>query len=219
MRIQITLLSSRPTSDPWEVFQIATHSYGRFGPIKILSFGHITDSGKSTCQRFALSYFRTAQPKLKVVQANCADYLKAVAYESFKLFGMKPASFYDTAAGRPARTIELPYIWKTPLQLWIETANFLYSIYPLISIEALIANVPPDTDVVLIGDMRRVVEADYINQRGGACYRVDRPGRLPISNIDEELLTWSGWSGVISNGGDLSNLEQQVRGICEGLCT
>ena len=166
-----------------------------------------------------MSYFRTAQPKLKVVKADCADYLKAVAYESFKIFGMKQASFYDTDVGRPVRTIELPYIWKTPLQLWVETANFLYSIYPLISIEALLAHVPPDTDIVIIGDMRRVVEADYINQRGGACYRVDRPGRLPISNIDEELLTWNGWSGVVSNGGDLSNLEQQVRGICEGLCT
>lgn len=130
---------------------------------------------------------------------------------------MKQASYYDTDAGRRARSIQLPVIWKTPLQLWIEVANFIYSIHPETSVEALFALVPPDTDVVLIGDMRRRVEAEFITARGGCCYRVDRPGRTSISNIDDELLNWTGWSGAIANSGDLNNLSQVVGGICEGL--
>ncbi len=132
---------------------------------------------------------------------------------------MKQGSFYESEQGRRARTLELPVIHKTPLQLWIEVSNFIYNVHPTTSVEALFTMVPPDTDVVIIGDMRRIVEAEFINARNGLCYRVDRPERIPVSNIDEELLNWDGWSGAISNGGDLSNLEQQVRGICEGLCS
>lgn len=140
-----------------------------------------------------------------------------MTYEAFKLFGMKQASFYDTDAGRRARTIELPVIHKTPLQLWVEVSNFIYSIHPLTSVEALFAMVPPETDIVVIGDMRRVCEAEYISARGGACYQVTRPGREPISNIDAELIGWKGWAGSLSNCSDFSNLELQVRGVCEGL--
>jgi hypothetical protein len=166
-----------------------------------------------------MSYFKQHHPKMRVVRGNIGDYVKAAAYETFKIFGLKQSSFYDSDSGRKARLVPLPVIWKTPLELWIETANFIHGVHPLTNIEALFAILPPDADVVIIGDMRRRHETEWLKARGAYLVNVERPGRLPISNIDTELVGYDGWNDWIKNDGDLSELEPKVKVICERILT
>lgn len=129
---------------------------------------------------------------------------------------MKEAHFYMSDEGRRARNIPLAIINKTPLEIWIEVANFIYSFHPTMPIEVMLANLNPNMDLVIIDDMRRVAEHDFITQRNGWTVRVDRDGREPISNIDVELTgVGQGWSFILSNNAGLGELEQAVRVICD----
>lgn len=133
----------------------------------------------------------------------------------FEPYGMKGADAYNNDDGRRLRTIELIELGKTPLDLWVETANFLYSISPTLPLQVMLSRVNPDIDVVIIDDMRRWAEAEYIASRSGVLVRVDRPGREPVSNIDEELLSYDSWDYVISNDAGFGELELAVRTICD----
>jgi len=133
------------------------------------------------------------------------------------VFGLKQASFYENESGRAARSVPLPVIWKTPLELWVQMANFIHSIHPLTNIEALFAIIPPDADVVIIGDQRRHDETEWLKARGAYLVNVQRPGRVPISNIDMELISYAGWNDWIHNDTDLNDLELKVKVICERL--
>ena len=128
---------------------------------------------------------------------------------------MKGADAYNNDDGRKLRTIPLIEIGKTPLELWVETANFLYTINPVLPIQVMLSRLNPDMDIVIIDDMRRTAEFDYIKSRSGVVVRVDREGREPVSNIDSELLGYTDWNYTISNNAGFGELELAVRAICD----
>lgn len=81
-------------------------------------------------------------------------------------------------------------------------------------LDAAMSSMEPGRRYV-ISDVRFENEAQRILDLGGSVYRIDRPGVLPANDHISELALadWDGWTGVITNDGTSSDLEERVLGL------
>lgn len=71
-----------------------------------------------------------------------------------------------------------------------------------------------DTKIV-VSDVRKRNEADYIKYLGGKLIRIDRPG-FAARDFEWELADYDRWDAVITNAGSIQDLEEKIVETVQG---
>jgi len=68
---------------------------------------------------------------------------------------------------------------------------------------------------VVVSDVRKRNEAEYIKELGGKLIRIDRPG-FAARDFEWELTDYDGWDAVITNAGSIQDLEEKIIETVQG---
>ena len=179
--------------------------------MKILSFGHRKNVGKSTATRFLVQEIRLAQPGSNILLAGFADKVKDISYQLYSWAGLQPKYYYDKNYSE--KEIILPKIGKTPREIWIHIGNSIRSDgYDWTWAEYLFNQ--SKVDYLFIDDLRFSVEAEYIKDRGGHVIKIDRPDQPKVSDgADEPLEDYLKWDGIILNNKGIKEFHTSVMAL------
>ncbi len=178
----------------------------------IYAFGHRSRVGKDTCVNFLETHLRIAN--IEVLRVSFAFELKMATHHLFKSFGVEHPIYYENHP--EARTIVLPDLDCTVVELWIKYGNMIRQIYEPTWIELALKKDDGTAQVILISDCRFPNEVDAIHKLGGRVYNVIRPD-APIldSPSDEALEGYEWWNGTVMNDGSLDDLNKLMEGIAD----
>jgi hypothetical protein len=177
--------------------------------MKIVAFGHENRQGKSTASKFLCSCIKSRFPGMKIQTSGFADIVKEVSYNMFFWAGLQPASYYENDSCGKFKDLPLGYLQKTPRDIWIHVGEEMRKLCPTLWVELLVNRLPKDTDLLIIYDLRKLPEANYILSNDGFCYEITGRASREGQSISE-LQDWNGWSGKIENTGTLRDLMQQI---------
>ena len=184
--------------------------------MKIIAFGHRQGVGKDTAAEYLTEVM---SPKSRVGSVGFADKVKDVAHQIFGWAGLRPGSFYDVEKNRYLREVRLPYLNKTPRELWIGVGNGVRQgvDYEEVWLDFVFSSIG-SLDVLIITDLRFPKEADGIKRAGGFIFRIDCPWAPVVSDgADNCLAEYTGWTGILQNDekGNLQKLYTQIDSIIE----
>jgi len=90
-------------------------------------------------------------------------------------------------------------------EFWIKQALGNYTMHDV-----------PEGDIkIVVSDVRKRNEADYIKQCDGKLIRIDRPG-YAARDFEWELTDYDGWDAVINNAGSIQDLEEKIVETVQG---
>jgi len=126
-----------------------------------------------------------------------ADKVKDIAYQLFGWAGLQPKHYYDKHYDE--KEVILSKINRTPRALWIHIGNSIRTNdHDWVWSEFLFNQ--PKVDYLFINDLRFPTEAEYIVNRGGWVYRIDRPDQPKVTDgADDPLEDYSKWKGILLN--------------------
>jgi hypothetical protein len=169
---------------------------------RIIGFGHLARVGKDSAAEVLVR--RAGYRRLAF-----ADPLKAVALDVFptlrervETWGWDHVKSTDPSVRPMLQRLGAAVRDHVGVDTWLDAA---------------FASTEPGCRYV-ISDVRFENEAKRILDRGGAVYRIDRPGVAPANDHISELALadWTGWTGVILNDGTLADLEERVLSLVGG---
>lgn len=172
--------------------------------MKIVAFGHRRRVGKNTAADYLFSALKNQNSKLKVFKGGFADAVKEQAHNMFAWAGVHPGYYYENNLG--TKELVLPDLGCSARDVWIHIGEEMRKICPLLWVKLLWENIPADTDVVIIYDLRKLPEANYIIEQGGTCHRILREVEEFSDPVDSELRDFKRWASDIENYGDRSAL-------------
>lgn len=179
--------------------------------MKIVGLGHYSRTGKDTFANCLIDSLKEQAPHLRVAKRPFAWKLKEIAHELYAWAGLREPGYYDTKHGEADRDVTLPYIGKTPVEIWGALGNSLReNVYAATWIDYLFKN-DLGLDVVIVPDVRFPNETDATNdavqESGGFTAKIVRPGYGPRNTkADRALLGYNGWGYVIGGSGAVSEL-------------
>lgn len=186
----------------------------------IIAFGHQSRAGKDTAAEAILDMQEGNEPlywpgrsngRVRVVRAKFAHKLKLIAEELFFPYGMCRPDFYEQPGCEKERDTLLPEIGLTPVDLWIEVGQAMRQIHPDVWADATLRQAAPDR-LLVISDLRFPNEFRKVQELGGWCVRIDRPGQS-VKGSDEELGPEWPWDAAIYNAFDLETFKVLVRNV------
>lgn len=173
----------------------------------IVALGYQSRVGKDTLASYLAG-------ELGCGQLRFASALKSAAHEAFVHYGLRAGHFYDTAEGAPLRTVPLPGVGKSPVELWVQTGEALKGVCPTVWLDRVMQSINPGSWWV-ISDLRFPAEAQAIRDAGGATVLV--LGRNPvIHGSDRALDDWK-WDYTVRNYGSLEDLRDSARVLARKL--
>ena len=180
----------------------------------IVAFGHRSRVGKDTSAKLLETALRLKGVRTKKV--SFAAKLKQAAHITFGWAGLRDAAFYETEEGAKARLVKLPYLDKTPVEVWVEFGNKVREIYQDNWLNATLLGEYKDVDVLIITDLRFPNEGDKVNDLGGWPVWVRRADVPLLDTVSDNALEgWPGWKDIIDNGGSLKDLSERVSKLAE----
>lgn len=175
--------------------------------MKIFGFGHRSRVGKSTAGDFLTGYIRQTKRNVSIINTNFASKMKAMCHDLYSWAGLQDEAYYE--ANEAARDIKLPFINKTPVEIWIEFAtNVGRTVYVHTWIRY------PFTykcNYLIIRDVRFENEIDIIREHGGFVFKIandSAPVRASIA--DQQLQNYKEWDGILYNNGDLKEFNSLI---------
>lgn len=176
--------------------------------MKIVAFGHRRRVGKNTAADFLFSALKNQNSKMKIFKGGFADAVKEQAHNMFGWAGVHPAYYYENNPGSKEEI--LPALGLSARDIWIHIGEEMRKICPLLWVHLLWENIPSDTDVVIIYDLRKIPEAEYIINQGGTCHRVLREVQKFSDPVDSELEHFKSWGVDVENFGTREELMQKM---------
>lgn len=181
--------------------------------MEIVAFGHRRRVGKNTAADYLFSAIKNFNPKLKVFKGGFADAVKEQAHNMFAWAGVHPSYYYENNPGTKEQII--PALGISARDVWIHIGETVRQICPTVWVELLWEKIPKDTNVVIIYDLRKIPEANYIIEHGGTCHRVLRDVPRFADPVDSELETYPAWGIDIQNDGSKEELMGQMKVFAE----
>lgn len=171
--------------------------------LPILALGHTSRVGKDTAARAIVEAIQGAE------RVAFATKLKAVAAQLFGRYGLKGEDHYER--NPEDRTVKLPRVGKTPVELWIETGNKLREVYPDLWIDlALDQAFLNPVKLLVVSDLRFPNEAKAIKDRGGWCVKVNRPHGEVINASDDLFPDDFAWDAELNNLAGLDSFKKSA---------
>lgn len=177
--------------------------------MKIFGFGHRSRVGKNTASIFLSSYIRQSTRGKNVVVSSFGAKVKSVTHDLYSWAGLESGEFYEIPENEHLRDVKLPYIDKTPVQIWIEFGTTVgracyygtWLQYPL----------QQKFDYLIISDVRFHNEVEAIQKTGGKVFKIKNPS-APIrdSVADNMLEGFTGWDGTLVNSGDFKSFNDLI---------
>lgn len=170
----------------------------------IVALGYQSRVGKDTLAGYLVEELEVRG--IDARRVSFASALKASAHEAFVHYGLRSGAFYDTLEGAPLRTIPLPGINLSPVDIWVRFGEACKSIHPPIWCDRVMEQVDSNPPPVwwILSDLRFPLEGHAVHERGGATVLVLRPGQ-ETHGCDHALSAWD-WTHVVGNLGDLRDL-------------
>lgn len=182
----------------------------------IIGFGHRSRMGKDTAANFLAGYIRQHKRNVLVVKTSFAAKMKSISHDLYKWAGLQDADFYEKPENIHLREIKLPFIDKTPIEIWIELGTTVgRSIYKDTWLQYPLKQ---KYNYLIVTDVRFENEADEIRKLGGYVCKVHNPN-VPyrVSVVDEQLEHYKKWDFTITNDGDLKSLNEKVINTLKGV--
>lgn len=186
----------------------------------VLGIGHYSRTGKDTFAKYLIAELNKFLPEFRVARMAFGSKLKDICHQLYGWAGMREEAFYETAEGAALRDVPLPFINKSPVQIWIDmgTPAVRDSVYDRTWIDYLL-NTDHKLDMMLIADTRFYNEVGAIREAGGWTIKVVRPGIGPRkSPADRQLLCARDWDYVIGESGQLSEIHRWASLFAQWMC-
>lgn len=169
----------------------------------VIALGHRSRTGKDTLAKFLKNRIIEVNPKLDVKICGFADKLKEACQLIYGWAGVKSGQYYEEHPEE--REIIIPQIGKSVVQLWIDFGEHGRIYDPMMWVRPMFEN--PNTDVLIIKDLRNLIECDFVDMYDGGKYKIEKsdvPHRP--NSIDDNLANYENWTDVFKNDGDLNAL-------------
>ena len=189
-------------------------SYGLPPEPLIVGLGHYSRTGKSTFARYLRNHLQIADVTAEIV--GFASKLKDVCHQLYGWAGLHAESFYEKPENEHLRTVVLPELGKSPVDIWVDfgTNAVRNNVYDRTWIDVLL-NGKHDCEVLIIQDTRFPNECGAIRDRNGILIKIVRPGVEPKNTpADQALVGYDGWDYVFG-GTALSYLDEGAEFIAD----
>jgi hypothetical protein len=183
----------------------------------IIGIGHRSRKGKDTLAKFIIQHLRLNSKNLKIGRISFATKLKEICYDLYKHFGLKEEAYYNEPNNEHLRTIALPGINKSPVQIWIEFGTLVgREVYPITWASYALNKASEEKyDVVICPDTRFLNEVNAIKAYSGFVFKLDNPNIPNRSTIaDDQLEDYTGWDEIFINDSDFGKLMEIAEHIC-----
>lgn len=146
-------------------------------------------------------------------QLAMAAKVKELARATYWIYGLQPAWYYDDH--RDQRSVKLPRINKTPIELWCHTGDRARDAYENIWVDhAMEYYYGAECDVMFITDIRFPNEAYSAQQQAhGVLCSVVNPRVTPLETVADHAM--DGWLGnydfTLLNDGTQLDLEEKIK--------
>ena len=175
----------------------------------IVAFGHESRVGKDTAAKLLDSALRVMNIKTKKV--SFAAKLKQVSYDVYGWTGLKPGLFYESDEGAKLRSVKLPVINKTPVEIWIDVGNHFREIYENTWRDYVLNVDHGNTEVLIITDLRFPNEGNGVHEKDGICVHVIAERVPKMDSVSDRALDgWPNWDRKLFNEGDIKELSDKV---------
>ena len=184
--------------------------------MRILGLGHYSRTGKDTLANYFVDFFKDTS--ICVLKRSFAWKLKQVTFELYAWAGMREPEYYETEEGAKARTVVLPAIGKTPIDIWVDfgTPAVRQCVYDRTWIDYLLKS-DLNADMLVIPDVRFPNEVAAIRDMGGILVKVVRPGYGPKNTVaDRALIGRDVWDYVVGAEGSMKSLDQWAVRLASG---
>lgn len=182
----------------------------------IIGFGHESGKGKDTLAGFCNTIIRAERPKIKSKIRSLAAKLKEQVFELYGHHGVMDAVYYDN--NRDARRTKFAALDdRTVVDLWVDFGEAQRVIDPGIWTHHALKEDVEGIDVMFVPDVRTITEVLAIEDAGGRLYKVTN-SRVPEregKSIDRLLDSYTGWTGIVANDGDTSDLYNEANIIVQ----
>ncbi len=181
--------------------------------MKIIALGHYSRTGKDTLADSTASFASMANRDLKIEKTPCFWACKQATHRLYDWAGLREPEFYDTPEGGSLRSVVLPLLGLTPIQIWVKFQLALNDVHPGPLTQGAVERARArGLDAIIIPDVRRYREVDYLRSQGATLIKLVRPGYGPLNTeADQELLDYDGWDYIIGASGDLAELHWWAR--------
>lgn len=184
--------------------------------MRIVAFGHRTRAGKDTAAKFLISAIRANYRGIRVKRVGLADELKALCHRAYHWAGLEDMIYYENHPEKKDQL--LATLGKTPRQVWLEMGFYYHKVFPTTMCQCALAG--QSADILIIPDLRRKVEADFLRMfRDCWLVEIHRPDAPKIEQIyhghpaytlDDELTDYPFWNQKLDNSGDLKAFNKIV---------
>lgn len=175
--------------------------------MRIIGLGHYSRTGKDSFANFFIN--RTPGS----VKKSFAWKLKQTTHELYAWAGLREPEFYETLEGAPLRTVVLPDLGLTPIDIWVKfgTPAVREQVYDKTWIDYVLKS-NHNCDILVIPDVRFMNEVEAVREMGGTLIKVVRPGYGPRDTVaDRALVGFHGWDYVIGSVGTMESLDEWAR--------
>lgn len=184
--------------------------------MKVIGFGHRQRVGKDLACKILFAHIKDKYPHIKTCRCSFGDQIKEIAYQMYKWGGLQPGIYYENHPDEKDQFI--PAIGRSPRGIWIELGFAGQQICDKTWPEMAFADA--DGDLLLVSDLRRPIETEYVHQFNGICVRIDRPSaKISDDKIDIQLKDHTGWDHIVVNDGTIRNFGDKIRSLFDGWWT
>lgn len=178
----------------------------------IIALGHQKHVGKDTSAHIIRDQLLLLNDDIDIVIRGFAYELKRTCHSLFLSYGLESLEYYERNPSLKDKP--LPYIGKTPRDIYIEVGNKLREVQSDVWVRLLLNKC--SSDILIIPDLRYHNEVDHILQYNNTLIKVINPHIEHMSDIaDDNLLNFTGWNHIINNNGTIKELEEQIKPTTE----
>jgi hypothetical protein len=176
--------------------------------MKIIAFGHRRRVGKDTACKNALSYFR-CNTKIKVERMSFGDKVKSYCFSLYAWGGLREGIYYENHPDEKEKLI--PSLGKSPRAIWIDFGHMISEINPKTLCELSLKDTNPESEILIVPDLRRQIEVDYVRMFDGYIIRIDRNVEQFNDPCDSALAEYQDWDKIVRNDGSFKDFNTRIK--------
>lgn len=116
----------------------------------------------------------------------------------FRSYGLKVGPYYDLPEYEHERSLPIPGLNRTPVQIWVDVGQWARSIHPDVWVKQVVHDRHEPGSIVVISDLRFQNEAAHLKNEDSYLVKVQRPGYGPLdTQADQDLIGFNGWNEII----------------------
>jgi hypothetical protein len=180
---------------------------------QIIGLGHYSRTGKDTFANYLIDALRDLSPGIRVGRKSFATKLKDICHDLYGWAGMGDEDFYNVKANEHLRTVKLPYLNMTPVEVWVKMGTLAVrdKVYDPTWVDYILEN-DWGLDVMIIPDVRFFNEIEALCGKDAHLIKIVRPGYGPKMTVaDLALYDYTEWHNIIGDHREPDGMENLNR--------